>query len=109
MKAPINFAQKIKSYTLPAGLRNYKLGDAGGADDKMWIYPIVGGSNVIRIDFDWKNHTYTLKVAYQGSGTNFHTMVEPKEFHPSWFQSFDSFLQLIQTKLKTDWNHHFGY
>lgn len=109
MKAPINFSEKIKGHNLVAGHRNYRLGDAGGVDDKMWIYPIEGGNNVIRIDFNWEKHTYTILVARTGNGSNFHTLVEPKEFYPSWFKSFDTFLQLIQTKLTNDWNHHFGY
>lgn len=108
MKAPINFAQKIKSYKLPVGFRNYTLGDSNGADDKMWIHSELGDwNNSLRIDFNWSNNTYTIKVAKKGNGSNFHTITEPQQFHPSWFQSFDTFIQLIQTKLNTDWLKHF--
>jgi hypothetical protein len=109
MKAPINFAQKIKNYQLNAGFVDYQLGDVYGADDTMWVIPIIGGVNAIKIDFNWERNTYTIKVAKRGDGSNFHVIVEPQEFHPSSFKSFDAFLELLQTKLTTDWFTYFGY
>lgn len=110
MKAPINFSEKIKGHKLVAGFRNYRLGNVeDGSDNKMWVYPDATTNSVIRVDFNWERHTYTILVARTGNGSNFHTKVDAKEFHPSWFKSFDTFLQLIQTKLTNDWNHHFGY
>jgi len=53
MKAPINFAKRIKGYKMPGSWSNCYLGDNEGDDDKVWIYPKDKSTNSIMLEFRW--------------------------------------------------------
>lgn len=112
MKAPVNFAQKIKGHKFNFGLGNlsYTLGDSGGDNNKVWIYPEKGTTrNVIRMDFNWEKQYYVVNVVKQGDGSNFHTISSPFPFvQTHHFKSFDDFMFWLCVQLPT-LEHHFEY
>jgi hypothetical protein len=109
MKAPQNFAEKIKGHRFESsdGIP-FLLGDSIGSPNYMWINPIVPSANVILVEFDWKRKTYTLNIARQGNGVNFHTKLPAEKFEPIHFLDFKRFNMWIsiQTRL---WNKHFQF
>jgi hypothetical protein len=108
MKAPQNFAEKVKGYTLTSGFYKYGLGDTNGRNDMLWIYPKANSPNVIMLEFDWSKHTYNICVARGGDGINFHTTNEGNSFNPQYFRTFDLFIEWLRLKV-ADWWHYFGY
>jgi len=109
MKAPQNFAEKIKGHWFESSDRiPFLLGDSMGSSDKMWIYPQSKSANVIMLEFDWKRETYSLNIVKQGDGNNFHTTFSTLKFGPTHFLDFQKFNMWIsiQTRL---WNKHFQF
>ena len=110
MKAPINFAQKIKGYKFNANGIEYSLGDSMGLDNELWIYPQTPNHrNVINIEFNWRKEYYIINVARSGDGMNFHTTLPASPFgREDYFISFDNFIWWLETKLPI-WEKHFGF
>jgi hypothetical protein len=110
MKAPVNFAERVKGFRLASGFYNYHLdlGDSMGDNNRVWLYPQSDSPNVIMLEFDWKDHTYKICVARGGDGINFHTVNENNPFNPQYFRTFDLFIDWLRQKL-ADWWHYFGY
>jgi hypothetical protein len=108
MNAPQNFAQKIKGYKLTVRGEDYSLGDSMGSPNTVWIYPKVTkhNSNVIMLEFDWRNETYSVNIARQGEGTNFHHTIPHKKFDALYFLSFDKFIRWIGMRI-TSFNMYF--
>jgi hypothetical protein len=101
MKAPQNFAQKIKGHKLTVGGMQYYLGDSDGADNQLWIYPVNKSANVIRMEFNWEKQFYTIKVAKTGDGNNFHTTLPAFDFvRTSQFLSFGAFHSWMVAKIE---------
>ena len=107
MKAPQNFAERIKGYKLTSGFYNYRLGDNGLQDNRVWIYPQSNCSNAVMLEFDWSKHTYKISIARRGDGNHFHTTYEGN-FNPQYFRTFDLFIDWLKQKL-ADWWEYFGY
>ena len=107
MKAPQNFAERIKGYKLTSGFYKYQLGDNGLQDNKVWIYPQSNCSNAVMLEFDWSKHTYKISIARRGDGNHFHTTYEGN-FNPQYFRTFDLFIDWLKQKL-ADWWEYFGY
>ena len=107
MKAPINFAKRVNGYKFETNGIEYSLGDEGGADNSLWIYPQRTHRNVINIHFDWKRERYIVNVAKSGDGVNFHTTSKPFSFiqthHFETFGNFNLWLYYILPTLE----HHF--
>jgi hypothetical protein len=72
MKAPINFAKRIKGYKMPGSWSNCYLGDNEGDADKVWIYTKDKSTNWIMLEFRWDEEEYRVCIAKNGDGTNFH-------------------------------------
>ena len=108
MKAPQNFAERIKGYKLTSGFYKYQLGDNGLQDNRVWIYPQSNCSNAVMLEFDWKEHTYKISIARRGDGNHFHTTYEGNRFNPQYFRTFDLFIHWLRQKL-ADWWEYFGY
>jgi hypothetical protein len=107
MKAPINFAKRIKGYKMPGSWSNVYLGDCMGADDKVWIYPKDKSTpNSIMLEFRWDEEEYRVCISKNGDGTNFHTILKPWKFNPKFFTSFDTFIGWLFEKLG-EWGNHF--
>jgi hypothetical protein len=101
MKAPQNFAQKIKGHKLTVCGMKYELGDSGGADNKLWIYPQNKSANVICMEFNWEKQFYTIKVAKTGGGNTFHTTLPAFDFvRTSQFLSFGAFNSWMIAKIE---------
>ena len=95
MKAPENFAQKIKGYRFTTKGESYLLGDSDGADNKVWIYPEGKTSIVTMLEFDWKKETFSINIAKPGDGENFFKHIPPNNFDARYFLSFDKFIKWI--------------
>lgn len=109
MKAPVNFAERIKGHKFKLGSLGYRLGDSGGDNNKVWIYPQFQTRNVIRMDFNWEKQYYVVNVVKQGDGSNFHTISSPFPFVQTYhFKSFDDFMFWLCVQLPT-LEHHFEY
>ena len=109
MKAPINFAQKIKGHEIRVGRLRYVLGDTNGSNDELWIYPQWNSNNVMNIYFDWKKENYVVRLAKNGDGMNFHTTLPAFAFvRTTQFKSFASFNSWMIAKID-DLYHHFEY
>jgi hypothetical protein len=109
MKAPQNFAQKIKGHKFESSDgKPFQLGDSMGDRNHMWIYPVRYSRNVIMVEFDWKRETYKLNIARQGDGNNFHTILPAEKFGRTHFLDFRAFNMWIsiQTRL---WNNYFEF
>jgi hypothetical protein len=101
MKAPQNFAQKIKGHKLMVGGMKYELNDSMGQDNKLWIYPKNKSANVICMEFNWEKQFYTIKVAKTGEGNNFHTSLPAFDFiRTSQFLSFGAFNSWMIAKIE---------
>ena len=101
MKAPQNFAQKIKGHKLMVSGMEYKLEDSMGQDNKLWIYPKNKSANVICMEFNWEKQFYTIKVAKTGEGNNFHTTLPAFDFvRTSQFLSFGAFNSWMIAKIE---------
>jgi len=101
MKAPQNFAQKIKGHKLTVCGMNYELEDSFGTDNKLWIYPKNTSANVICIEFHWEKQFYTIKVAKTGEGNNFHIILPAFDFvRTSQFLSFGAFNSWMIAKIE---------
>ncbi len=98
MKAPQNFAEKIKGYKLQVNGEGYSLGDSMNAPNIVWIYPERKSANVIMLEFDWKNETYSINIARHGDGTNFHKTI-PKQFDTLYFYSFHNFIRWTEMRI----------
>ena len=111
MKAPINFAHKIKGYKFNANGIEYSLGDSMGLDNEVWIYPQTPNHrNVINICFDWKKENYVVNIARTGDGTNFHTTLKAFAFvRRDYFTSFGNFIYWLETNLVRSWEKHFEF
>ncbi len=107
MKAPINFVERVKGFKLASGFYNYYLDAHRHRDTIVWIYPQSECSNVIMLEFDWKEHKYKICVVRSGDGTNFH-INEGNSFNPQYFRTFDLFIEWLQLKV-ADWWDYFGY
>jgi hypothetical protein len=105
MKAPINFVERVKGFKLASGFYNYHL-DAH-RHSIVWIYPQSECSNVIMLEFDWKEQKYKIYVVRSEDGVNFHTN-EENSFNPQYFRTFDLFIEWLQLKV-ADWWDYFGY
>ncbi len=101
MKAPQNFAEKIKGYKLQVNGEGYSLGDSMGSPNHLWIYPQITkyNSNVIMLEFDWKNETYSINIARHGEGTNFHKTIPHKKFDALYFYSFHNFIRWTEMRI----------
>jgi hypothetical protein len=109
MKAPQNFAQKIKGHKLTVNGMKYELGDSGGVDNKLWIYPANKSANVICIEFNWEKQWYAVKVAKTGDGRNFHIILPAFDFvRTSQFLSFGAFNSWMIAKIE-DLNKYFEF
>jgi hypothetical protein len=101
MKAPQNFAQKIKGHKLIVCGMKYELGDSGGVDNALWIYPANKSANVICMEFNWEKQFYTIKVAKTGDGRNFHIILPAFDFvRTSQFLSFGAFNSWMIAKIE---------
>lgn len=107
MKAPINFVERVKGFKLASGFYNYHLDAHRHRDTIVWIYPQSECSNVIMLEFDWKEQKYKICVVRSGDGVNFHTN-EENSFNPQYFRTFDLFIEWLRLKV-ADWWHYFGY
>ena len=109
MKAPINFAEKIKGHEIKVGGRWYILGDTDGSNNELWIYPKWNSHNVMNIYFDWEKENYAVRLVKTGDGRNFHTTLPAFAFvRTSQFKSFDSFNSWMIAKIE-DLNQYFEY
>ena len=108
MKAPQNFVERVKGFRLASGFYNYHLDAHRHRDTIVWIYPQSDCPNVIMLEFDWSKHTYTICVARNGDGTNFHTTNENNSFNPQYFKTFPLFIEWLSLKV-ADWWDYFGY
>ena len=108
MKAPINFVERVKGFRLASGFYNYHLDAHRHRDTIVWIYPQSECSNVIMLEFDWKEQKYKICVVRSGDGTNFHTTNEGNSFNPQYFRTFDLFIEWLRLKV-ADWWDYFGY
>lgn len=109
MKAPINFAEKVKGHKLKVGSLGYRLGDSGGDNNKVWIYPEGDTHNVIRMDFNWEKQYYVVNIVNTGDGQNFHTTLPAFDFvRTSQFLSFASFISWMIAKID-DLHKYFEY
>ena len=110
MKAPINFAQKIKGHEIKVGVRRYVLGNSMGVNNQLWIYPQTPtkARNVINIHFDWSKERYVINIAKSGDGVNFHTTLKAWKLNPKNFTSFNNFLWWLENKLPI-WEEHFEF
>lgn len=101
MKAPQNFAQKIKAHKLTVCGMQYYLGDSMGANNVVWIYPKNKSANVICMEFNWEKQWYAVKVAKAGDGNNFHTTLPAFDFvRTSQFLSFGVFNSWMIAKIE---------
>ena len=101
MKAPQNFAQKIKGHKLTVCGMKYELGDSDGADNQLWIYPVNKSANVIRMEFNWEKQWYGVYIAKTGGGNNFHTTLPAFDFvRTSQFLSFGAFNSWMIAKIE---------
>ena len=107
MKAPINFAKRVRGYKMPGSWSNVYLGDNEGDDDKVWIYPKNKSTpNSIMLQFRWETEEYMVCIAKNGDGPNFHTRLKPWRFNPTSFTSFDKFIGWLFDRLN-EWGNHF--
>ena len=81
MKAPINFAEKVKGHKLKVGSLGYRLGDSGGDNNKVWIYPEGDTHNVIRMDFNWEKQYYVVNIVNTVFSCNSRFNRMSKEFY----------------------------
>jgi len=101
MKAPQNFAQKIKGHKLTVCGMKYELEDSFASDNKLWIYPKNKSANVICMEFNWEKQFYTIKVAKTGGGNTFHTTLPAFDFvRTSQFLSFGAFNSWMIAKIE---------
>jgi hypothetical protein len=101
MKAPQNFAKKIKGHKLTVCGMKYELGDSDGANNKLWIYPVNKSANVICMEFNWEKQFYTIKVVKTGDGNNFHIILPAFDFvRTSQFLSFSAFNSWMIAKIE---------
>jgi len=101
MKAPQNFAQKIKGHKLTVCGMKYELGDVFGANNKLWIYPQNDSANVICMEFNWEKQWYEVSIAKTGDGNNFHTYLPTFDFvRTSQFLSFGAFNSWMIAKIE---------
>lgn len=91
MRAPINFAERVKGHKIQFGSRKYELGGAGGADNALWIFPKWNSYNVIYMEFNWEEETYVVRLARSGDGVNFHTTLSTFKIKKQYFKSFPKF------------------
>jgi hypothetical protein len=105
MKAPINFVERLTGYVIHTYWLSYNLQTIYGKDNILWIYPQWNSTNSIRLDFDWSKHTYSVCVAKNGDGANFHT-THTMQFNPNDFKSFDLFIKWLCEQIK-DWTEIF--
>jgi hypothetical protein len=101
MKAPQNFAEKIKGHRLFVNGMFYELGDSSGANNIVWIYPKNKSANVICIEFNWEKQYYEVKIVKSGAGRNFHTILPAFDFvRTSHFLSFGAFNSWMVAKIE---------
>jgi hypothetical protein len=101
MKAPQNFAEKIKGHKLIVNGMKYELGDSSGANNVVWIYPVNRSANVICMVFNWEKQWYAVNVAKTGDGNNFHTILPAFDFvRTSHFLSFGAFNSWMIAKIE---------
>jgi hypothetical protein len=101
MKAPQNFAQKIKGHKLTVCGMKYELRDSYGANNKLWIYPQNDSANVICMEFNWEKQWYEVSIAKTGDGNNFHTYLPTFDFvRTSQFLSFSAFNSWMIAKIE---------
>ena len=101
MKAPKNFAQKIKGHKLMVGGMQYELNDSFHSDNKLWIYPKNKSANVICMEFNWEKQWYGIHIAKVGDGENFHTTLPAFSFvRTSQFLSFGAFNSWMIAKIE---------
>ena len=101
MKAPQNFAKKIKGHKLTVCGMQYELEDSFASDNKLWIYPKNKSANVICMEFNWEKQFYTIKVAKTGGGNTFHIILPAFDFvRTSQFLSFGAFNSWMIAKIE---------
>ena len=101
MKAPQNFAQKIKGHKLTVGGMQYELGDSFHSDNKLWIYPKNKSANVICMEFNWEKQWYAVHIAKTNDGVTFHTSLPAFDFvRTSQFLSFGAFNSWMIAKIE---------
>ena len=109
MKAPVNFAERVKGHKLKVGSLGYSLGDNGGDNNKVWIYPEGDTHNVILMEFNWEKQYYVVNIVKTGDGNNFHTTLPAFDFvRTSQFLSFASFISWMIAKID-DLHKYFEY
>ena len=95
MKAPQNFAQSLKGYTLTTKGKNYLLDVSIDEPNKVWIYPEDKSSIVTMLEFNWRYETFSINIAKPGDGEEFFKRIPPNKFDCGGFVSFDKIIKFM--------------